>query len=168
MEAGWERSMAIIMNREEFLRQFREALEGKVPEQVINENAAYYRNYINDQVSSGKSESEVLHELGDPRLLAKTIEESSRFSGGREGTQRAYGGTYSNSTDYRQETYNNDMQRTNRRVTTIPVWVVALIGIIIVVLLITVVFNVFMFFLPAILVGLVVMVAYRLIQAILK
>lgn len=160
--------MAIIMNREEFLRQFREALEGKVPEQVINENAAYYRNYINDQVSSGKSESEVLHELGDPRLLAKTIEESSRFSGGREGAQRTYGGTYSNSTDYRQETYSDTMQRANGKVTTVPAWLVALIGILIVILLITVVYNVFVFFLPAILVGLVVMFAYRFIKSILK
>lgn len=160
--------MAIIMNREEFLRQFREALEGKVPEQVINENAAYYRNYINDQVNGGKSESEVLHELGDPRLLAKTIEESNRFSGGREGTQRDYGGTYSNSTDYRQETYSDTMQRANGKVTTVPAWVVALIGILIVILLITVVYNVFVFFLPAILVGLVVMFVYRFIKSILK
>ena len=156
------------MNREEFLRQFREALEGKVSEQVINENAAYYRNYINSQVNSGKSESEVLRELGDPRLLAKTIEESSRFSGGTEGTHRSYGGSYSNATDYRQETYSNDTQGTNSKVKTVPVWVVALIGIIIVVLLIAVVFNVLLFFLPAILVGLVVMFVYRLIQSILK
>ena len=70
------------MNRDEFLRQFREALEGKVSEQVISENAAYYRNYINSQINSGKDESEVLEALGDPRLLAKTIEESSRFKGG--------------------------------------------------------------------------------------
>jgi hypothetical protein len=160
--------MAITMNREEFLRQFREALEGKVSEQVINENAAYYRNYINNQVNSGKSESGVLHELGDPRLLAKTIEESSRFSGGRESAQRSYSGSYGNATDYRQETYSNDMQRTDRKVTTIPAWVVALVGIIIVVLVVTVVFNVFMFFLPAILVGLVVLFVYRWIQSILK
>lgn len=156
------------MNREEFLRQFREALEGKVSEQVINENAAYYRNYIDNQVNSGKSESEVLHELGDPRLLAKTIEESSRFSDGREGTQRAYGGNYGSATDYRQETYSDAMQRTNRKVTTVPAWVVALVGILIVILLITVVYNVFVFFLPAILIGLVVMFVYRFIKSILK
>lgn len=156
------------MNREEFLRQFREALEGKVSEQVINENAAYYRNYIDNQVNSGKSESEVLHELGDPRLLAKTIEESSRFSDGREGTQRAYGGNYGSATDYRQETYSDAMQRTNRKVTTVPAWVVALVGILMIILLITVVYNVFVFFLPAILIGLVVMFVYRFIKSILK
>lgn len=157
------------MNREEFLRQFREALAGKVSEQVISENAAYYRNYINNQVNSGKSESEVLHELGDPRLLAKTIEESYRFSGGREGTQRSYSASYANATDYRQDTtYGNDMQGTDKKVTMIPAWVVAVVGILILLLVITVVFNVFMFFLPAIFVGLVVMFVYRLFKSILK
>ena len=156
------------MNREEFLRQFREALEGKVPEQVINENAAYYRNYIHDQVNSGKSESEVLRALGDPRLLAKTIEESSRFSSGRGGSQRAYESSYGNASDYRQETYDSDMQNINRKVTTVPAWVVLVIGILIVVLVIAVVYNVFLFFLPVIVIGLVAMFVYRLIRAILK
>lgn len=160
------------MNREEFLRQFREALEGKVPEQVINENAAYYRNYINNQVNSGKSESETLRELGDPRLLAKTIEESSRFSSGREGTQRTYGcfygDSYGNAADYRQETYSGDMQNANRKVTTIPAWVAALIGILIVVLVIAVVYNVFVFFLPLIVAGLAATLVYRLIRLIFK
>lgn len=156
------------MNREEFLRQFREALEGKVPEQVISENAAYYRNYINNEVNSGKSEGEVLRALGDPRLLAKTIEESSRFSGSREGTQGTYRESYGSAADYREEPYGSDMQGTQKRVTMIPAWVVAIIGILLIVFVVTVVFNVFMFFLPAILVGLVVMFAYRLIKAILK
>lgn len=156
------------MNREEFLRQFQEALEGKVTQQVINENTAYYRSYINSQVGSGKSEQQVLHELGDPRLLAKTIEESYRFSGGRQSTQGTYGGSYGSTADYREEAYGNDMQRTDRKVTTVPVWVVVVLGILFIVLVITIVFNVFMFFLPAILVGAVVMLAYRLIRSILK
>ncbi len=88
------------MNREEFLRQFREALAGKVPESVINENAAYYRNYINSQVSSGMSEEDVLRGLGDPRLLAKTLEESSKFTREHSAQQR-YSSTYpQNYADY--------------------------------------------------------------------
>ena len=67
------------MNCEEFLRQFRDALDGKVSENMIQDNVNYYRSYINSQTAGGKSESEVLRMLGDPRLLAKTIEESSKF-----------------------------------------------------------------------------------------
>lgn len=154
------------MNREEFLKQFREALEGKVPEQVISENVAYYRNYINNQVNSGKSESETLHELGDPRLLAKTIEESSRFTGSREGTQRR---TYSYSgTGYEQGNYDNNRYDTHGKVTTIPAWFVALIALAVIMLFITVVLKIFTFFLPAIIAGLAAMFAYRLVKSILK
>ncbi len=160
------------MNREDFLRQFREALEGKVPEQVINENIFYYGNYISSQVNGGKSEHEVLHALGDPRLLAKTIEESCKFSGGTGGAKRnSYGGSYSSANNYGQDrygSYGNDTRSTNRRITTIPAWLVALLAVIIFVFLITVVFNVFMFFLPVIIVGFVAMIVYKLIRFILK
>ena len=57
------------MNCEEFLRQFRDALEGKVSENLIQENVNYYKSYINSQTIAGKSESDVLYSLGDPRLL---------------------------------------------------------------------------------------------------
>ncbi len=80
------------MNCEDFLRQFRDALDGKVSESVIQENVRYYRSYISSQTAGGKSESEVLGMLGDPRLLAKTIEESSRFASGKD-SQDGYAGT---------------------------------------------------------------------------
>lgn len=83
------------MNCEEFLRQFRDALDGKVSENVIQDNVNYYRSYINSQTAGGKSESDVLGMLGDPRLLAKTIEESSKFASGRE-SQSGYAGDFNN------------------------------------------------------------------------
>lgn len=83
------------MNCEEFLRQFHDALDGKVSENVIQDNVNYYRSYINSQTAGGKSESDVLGMLGDPRLLAKTIEESSKFASGREG-QSGYAGDFNN------------------------------------------------------------------------
>ena len=160
------------MNREEFLRQFQEALEGKVSGRVINENVTYYRDYINHQVNSGKSEGEVLSELGDPRLLAKTIEESSRFTkaaGGSAGTysgasytQESYQGTSGQQGGYSNGDYNA------RKVTMVPFWAVVLIGIFIVVLVIVVVFHIFTFFLPFILVGLLVTLVYRFIKSLFQ
>jgi len=160
------------MNREEFLRQFREALEGKVSERVITENAAYYRDYINHQVNSGRSEGDVLRELGDPRLLAKTIEESSRFTKDAGGSQRsyrsaAYGQESYNSADNQENSYHNGDYR-NRKVTTVPLWVVVLIGLLLVVFVVVVVFQIFTFFLPLILIGLVVMIVYRLMKSIFR
>ena len=39
------------MNREEFLKQLQEALVGRVPDQVVQENIIYYRRYISEQIS---------------------------------------------------------------------------------------------------------------------
>lgn len=46
------------MDCDEFLIQFREALDGKVSENVIQENVRYYRSYINGQTANGRNESE--------------------------------------------------------------------------------------------------------------
>lgn len=160
------------MNREEFLRQFREALEGKVSERIISENVTYYRNYIDQQINSGKSEEETLRALGDPRLLAKTIEESSRFTKGTDGRQKNYNG----STEYGQERYQGAYYEQNgygdrentvqRKVTTVPLWLVVLIGLLIVGLILVAAFHIFVFFLPLILAGAVAMIVYRALKSI--
>ena len=84
--------MITRMRQEEFLNIFREALVGKVPDSIIRDNENYYRNYINSQMNSGKTEQEVLDQLGDPRLLAKTIEESNKFANGEQ--QQLLSGKY--------------------------------------------------------------------------
>ena len=61
------------MNRFEFTEVLRKSLSGRVDYRVVNENVAYYENYIDTEMRKGRSEEEVLGELGDPRLLAKTI-----------------------------------------------------------------------------------------------
>ncbi len=59
-----------------------DALIGSVSSEELNENMRYYEEYIHSQVRSGKTEQEVLNELGDPRLIAKTIIDTSAFRGG--------------------------------------------------------------------------------------
>lgn len=61
------------MTRFEFSHKLRKALSGRVSHSVVNENVAYYENYIDAEIKKGRSEKEVLEELGDPRLIAKTI-----------------------------------------------------------------------------------------------
>lgn len=55
------------MTKNEFLSILRDSLAGNVPSDVINENISYYRDYIEN---NDKAESQVLEELGDPRLIA--------------------------------------------------------------------------------------------------
>ena len=61
------------MNRNEFLRILKESLAMSLEQDAIKEQLDYYDKYISDEMSKGRSEKEVLDELGDPRLIAKTI-----------------------------------------------------------------------------------------------
>lgn len=61
------------MDKNEFLDILRSQLSGQMPESQINTHIQYYRNYIEERMQSGNSESEVMRELGDPRLIARTL-----------------------------------------------------------------------------------------------
>lgn len=65
------------MNRYEFIQELKAELSGNVPAKVIAENEAFYQKYIEDEVRNGRSEAEVLEELGSPRLIANTIIETT-------------------------------------------------------------------------------------------
>lgn len=121
------------MNGEEFLRQFHDALDGKVPENLIQDNIKYYRSYIDSQTAAGRSESDVLRALGDPRLLAKTIEESSKFA------------SQSKEQWDTEEPYETAGDNRRRR---LPGWLVTCLLILVVLLVLSVVFRVFVFLAP--------------------
>ena len=76
------------MTKYEFLKELREALEGQVPMSEIEESISYYRDYISRQEADGRSEQEILEELGSPRLIAKSIIET------KGGEQIYYEDTY--------------------------------------------------------------------------
>ena len=65
------------MDKKEFLEKLAMALAGQVSGRVIEENIAYYDQYISDEVRRGKPVSQVLEELGDPRLIARSIIEAN-------------------------------------------------------------------------------------------
>ena len=61
------------MTRAEFLGELRETLSGNMSESEVQSNLAYYSSYIDDEVRNGKTEEEVLEELGCPFAIAKTL-----------------------------------------------------------------------------------------------
>ena len=65
------------MTEQAFLTELRDALKGSVDSQTINENVRYYEEYIETEVRKGRSMEEVLESLGNPRLLAKTVIDTS-------------------------------------------------------------------------------------------
>lgn len=58
------------MNKLEFIEQLKQSLHGEIPAYEINKHVNYYSEYITEGPESVENK---LEELGDPRLIAKTI-----------------------------------------------------------------------------------------------
>lgn len=67
------------MTKHEFLAILQESLEGNIPQQELMDDLRYYQEYFE---GSGRSQEEVCEELGDPRLIARSIIDSFRASKG--------------------------------------------------------------------------------------
>ncbi len=65
------------MSRQDFIDALKRALYGKIDDFTLADHIQYYEGYIVQEIVSGKSEQEVLNELGDPRLIARTLLEAA-------------------------------------------------------------------------------------------
>lgn len=61
------------MSKQEFLDGLRRSLSSINDYTFVNDTISYYENYIESQIRMGRMETEVMEELGDPRLIAKSI-----------------------------------------------------------------------------------------------
>ena len=95
------------MSKRGFLEVLRETLSEELSQNVVNGHIQYYDQYISDDIRKGASETEVTGRLGDPRLIARTILETSGASG--SSSQDGYGSqsSYSQSS-YSQSSYSQD------------------------------------------------------------
>jgi uncharacterized membrane protein len=137
------------MTKNEFLDGLRIALTGEIPNEDIESNIAFYDDYIKTK-SSNNIESEVIEQLGDPRLIAKTIIETYQISHGpmyghtrNERYQEAESSSnysYSNDYDFKGDNnYDNTANDRSRRFNLNLTWYQKLIMIIIAVVLLFVI-----------------------------
>ena len=111
------------MSKEEFLRRLETALSGEVPVPVIRDNLNYYADYISQEMGKGRTVDEIVEEIGEPNIVARTIIDSSEAAGeagdgyGQESYgqgggygQDSYGqgGGYSQGGGYGQNGYGQD------------------------------------------------------------
>ena len=61
------------MSKNEFLAKLKEALEMDLSSRKVEEQVAFYRQYINEEIGKGRTEAEVLEELGDPWVISRNI-----------------------------------------------------------------------------------------------
>lgn len=77
------------MTKAEFLDALRMKLAGEVSASEIEHTIRYYDEYISEAVNGGKTEQQVMEELGSPLLIAKTIIDTSTVQEENTG-RRAY------------------------------------------------------------------------------
>ena len=80
------------MTRQEFLARLREALESELDRRTVQENVDYYSSYIIEETAKGRPESDVIAELGDPWVIARSVIGMSADSLGAEDAYDAAGG----------------------------------------------------------------------------
>lgn len=71
------------MTRKEFLEGLREKLSGSLPAGEVQNHVDYYNDYIKEEVKKGRRESEVLDELGDPWVIARSLIGAANARGGQ-------------------------------------------------------------------------------------
>ncbi len=61
------------MTKEQFIMELEQCLQGEVSAYELSDSLTYYRQYFEDEIRNGKSEEQVVEELGSPRLIARSI-----------------------------------------------------------------------------------------------
>lgn len=146
------------MNKEEFITRLQQSLAGGLSGTQVAEHVRYYREYIDSEIHKGRMEAEVLAQLGDPRLLAKSIIEANKA-----------GSAYGSAREYDEEVA-GDVQgagydRTGhvRRVM-LPGWLVMLIIVVFALIVIGLVSSLLYIFAPVIMSVLIVLLVVKVIQ----
>ncbi len=163
------------MNRIEFMEKLQRALAGGLNSSQVTENVRYYQEYIDTEIRKGRSESEILTALGDPRLLAKSIIEANKRAGKSGGTNQNYDeeiaddgvgqGYYRSYNHHRNEDRNPYEDTMNGKVFRMPGWLLLLIITVVVLLIIGVAFSLISVLGPILIPMLIVMLIIKLFQS---
>ena len=89
------------MSKKEFLDILYNQLSGQIPEGSVAAHVQYYRNYIEAEQQKGRTETDILNDLGDPRLIARTLLDTEVGAGNPQN-----GSTYSATYNEADSDYN--------------------------------------------------------------
>lgn len=148
------------MEKREFIDKLQRALAGGLNSSQVAENVRYYEEYIDSEIRKGKSEADVMEQLGDPRLLAKSIIEANKRAGASYGSNREYDEEVSEDI----EDYGRGRNPGENRVVMLPGWLILLIVTVAVVLIIGIVTSLLAFFAPVIIAVLIILLVYKIFQ----
>lgn len=149
------------MTKQEFLESLRTALTGRVSPSAVEENIRYYTDYINTQVRMGKSEEQVISELGDPRLLARSIADADKRAGRTHVDEAAQTGSRQNATGGNAYGSGYGMGGRTYRM---PVWLVLLLIGLVFILILGTIFSVLSVLAPLLLPIILIVLVFRLLS----
>lgn len=148
------------MDKKEFIEKLQRTLAGGLNSAQVAENVRYYQEYIESEIRKGSTEQEVLSQLGDPRLLAKSIIEANKHAGESYGSNREYdeevadeppvGGSYGGGVGHG---------------IMLPGWLMMVIITVVIILVISIATSLLYLFAPVIIVGLVILLIVKLFQS---
>ena len=146
------------MNKPQFIEQMRRSLASIDDYVFVNDTIAYYENYIESQIRMGKSEEQVMQELGDPRLIAKSIcashmtdEEVQDNGSYQKYDSRTHGHTP------------HTILNWNGRQINLPSWLLKILVVLAAVIVIVLLFTILKVLSPFIIIGCFAYMIYRLI-----
>lgn len=149
------------MDRTEFIERLQRALAAGLDSSRVADNVRYYQEYIDSEMRKGRSETEIMEQLGDPRLLAKSIIEANKRAGTSYGSNREY------DEEMMEETQNakRNGAASGGKTVMLPGWLVMLIVTVVVLVIIGVVTALLAYFLPVIIVFLGVLLIVKVFQS---
>lgn len=148
------------MNKIEFIEKLQRTLAGGLDSAQVAENVRYYQEYIESEMQKGNTEEAVLSQLGDPRLLAKSIIEANKRAGASYGSNQEYDEEITEEVTAEDKKYG----RSRGRSIILPGWLVMVIMTVFVVVVIGLVTSLLYAFAPVIIVGLIVLLIVKVFQ----
>lgn len=147
------------MTKEEFIKELRSALSGEVNQNELNENIQYYDQYLSQEQQKGRTIDEIVDEIGNPRLIAKTIiDTSSNVSSGSSYYEQKIDSEDNNHQNRNEENYSRTVRKTRIRI-----WAAILIMLLIVIGVFAILGRVIFFFAPILVPLLLISIAVRLL-----
>ena len=144
------------MTKTEFLEALRRALNGNMAAASVEDNLKFYENYFYSEEAKGRSEAALLSELGDPRILARTLIDAAERAGDAYARE-------ANETQFRAASGAQNRDEYRERVH-MPGWLIAILVIMVFVVVISVVGSLMWAILPYLIPVVLVVYIIRLFQ----
>ena len=146
------------MNKLQFVEQMRRSLSSIDDYTYVNDTIAYYENYIESQIRMGKSEQQVMQELGDPRLIAKSIVASHMTEDESQDNH-----AYQNREKRFAEQSTPTVLNLNGKIINLPSWLLKILSVLAAGVILLLLFTVLRILSPFLMIGFVGYMIYRLI-----